>query len=138
MSAVSELAAQSCFRPKSYRFVDPPEVKELVKQREKAPKEDKPSLSVQICAVRKLARQAWQVDLLDKGSRGNYAALHYFRKRQSIQHSQASYVQLAGGPHKAVADLQAFYQRKYASSYEQPAELARAILQTQMGATNEL
>ena len=62
---------------------------------------------------RAAAKAKWLTELLDKGSQGDYQAIAYFKRRQSVITQHSNYVARAGGAAQAVQDLKHFYRIKY-------------------------
>ncbi|CAE7532301.1 unnamed protein product, partial [Symbiodinium sp. KB8] len=63
--------------------------------------------------VGKKAKKEWLASLLEKSAEGDFRAIAYFKKRNTAMYTQGSYCIRAGGRTKAIADLRAYYQRKY-------------------------
>ena len=91
-------------------------------------RDDARKLASRVVALRKFAKQEWLVGVLPKAAQGDFAAVRYFKKRQGIQGMHATYMHKAGGPQRAVMELQALYASKYTPLEENDSEPARAIL----------
>ena len=128
VSALSSLAARVCRRPSSLRYQDPPEVKELIRERRLAPREQGKVLGHQIVELRRAKRQDWLANVLSRARGGDFAAVTYFRRRQSTSHTHVSYAIRAGGVLQAARDLRQFYAQKFASP--NPPGLALAMVES--------
>ena len=102
---LESLARASCHGPRTYRYQESQEIKELIWLR----KIDSRKLANRIVAHRNFAKQEWLVSVLRKAAQGDFAAIRYFKKRQGIQGTRATYMHKAGGPQRAVTEPQAFY-----------------------------
>ena len=107
------LAKQVSYRPKSHRYKDSPYILDLIKQRRTLVGQEARNLGKDILRLRAAAKAAWLTELLDRGSQGNFGAIAYFKRRQSVLTIHNNYVARAGGVHKATQDLKHFYQLKY-------------------------
>ena len=125
---LSNIAAQVSKRPSSLRYQDPPEVKELIRRRRLAPKDEGTALGRQVVELRRAKRQEWLADMLDRARGGDFSAVTYFRRRQSTSHTHISYAVRAGGVLKATQDLRQFYQQKYTS--QEPHAIALAMVES--------
>ena len=99
----------------SLRYSDPPEVKELIRQRKSLTGEARTCKMQQIRKARETAQVAHKQNLLDKAREGDRAAMAHMRRSAAASLSEGSYVQRAGGHTAAVRDLKAFYAAKFSS-----------------------
>ena len=106
------------FRPASFRYVDPPDVKTLERERTRAPEDQRQELAKQVAALRRQRKQEWLADVLLQARSANYRAISYMRRRQSVGHVRSSYILSAGREQQAVSDLKDFYASKYAEDRE--------------------
>ena len=97
------------FRPASFRYDDPPDVKALARERKRAPEDQRQELDKQVAALGRQRKQEWLSDVLLQARSGNYRAISYMRRRQSVGHVHSSYILSAGGEQQAVSDLRHFY-----------------------------
>ena len=63
--------------------------------------------------MRRAKRQEWLGSILHRARSGDYAAIMYFRHRQSTGHGHVCYAMRAGGVAKAVSELRSYYKAKY-------------------------
>ena len=125
---------QSCSRRvTSCRFVDTTEIKQLIAQRKRLKGREARDLAKQIADTRKKAKKEWLAALLEKSAEGDFRAIAYFKKRNTAMYTQGSYCIRAGGRTKAIADLRAFYHRKYTPQELSPPGLPRAIFHARAG-----
>ena len=110
---LARICIQVSFRPKSYRYCDPPHIKDLIKQRRNLTGLEARNLGKDILRARAAAKAAWLTELLDKGSQGDFRAISYFKKRQNVITMHSNYVARAGGSAQAISDLKHFYHLKY-------------------------
>ena len=110
---LEKLAHSVSFRPHSFRYVDPPNIKDMIKQRRLLTGQAARNLGKDILRLRAAAKSAWLTELLDKGAQGNYSAIAYFKRRQNVLTTHNNYVARAGGVAKATHDLKVFYRLKY-------------------------
>ena len=110
---LQQLSDSVSFRPKSYRYVDPPHIRDLIAQRRRLVGPEARLLGKDILRARSAAKAAWLVDLLDKGAQGDFRAIAYFRRRQSVVTMHSNYIARAGGTSQAVQELKRFYKLKY-------------------------
>ena len=110
---LEDLSNSVSFRPKSYRYQDPPYVKDLIKQKRLLVGAEARNLGKDILRARAAAKAKWLTELLDKGSQGDFQAIAYFKKRQSVVTQHSNYVARAGGAAQAVQQLKHFYRLKY-------------------------
>ncbi|OLP76043.1 Retrovirus-related Pol polyprotein from type-2 retrotransposable element R2DM, partial [Symbiodinium microadriaticum] len=90
-------------------------------------------LAKQIADTRKRAKKEWLAALLEKSAQGDFRAIAYFKKRNTAMYTQGSYCIRAGGRTKAIADLRAFYHRKYTPQELPLPGLPRAIFHARAG-----
>ena len=128
LAELQSLCNDSSSRPSSYRFKDPPHVLQAIKHRKTLRGREARQLGKDILRMQAQAKQLWLTELLDRGSRGDYGAIAYFRKRQSTITQHTNYIVRAGGVSKAVADLQTFYRLKYTPPDPQVDELPLSLL----------
>ena len=95
-------------------------------------------MSLETQALRQVKQKEWVAATVHKAAAGDARALVALRNRQSACFARQAYASRAGGQAKAVSDLQAFYQRKYASTHERPAQLAEALLHEHVQKTREI
>ena len=112
--AFLRICRKSCFRPRSFRFRDTPEIKQLIEDRRRSqdPRQ-KRQLGRDIVASRAEAKKAWRMELLDRAAAGDYQVISYFRRKQSLNQSQLDYCLKVGGVGPAVGGLKSFYAEKY-------------------------
>ena len=120
------IAEKACFRPRRFRFVDPPEIRELIRGRKQCldPLE-KRNLGREIVHRRAEAKKLWRTELLDRAASGDYQVIATFRRKQAQSASQLEYCLRVGGAGPAVGGLQAFYKHKY--SPQAPAALPQPM-----------
>ena len=106
------------FRPASFRYVDPPDVKARARERKRAPEDQRQALAKQVASLRRQHKQEWLADVLLQARSGNYRATSYMRRRQSVGHVHLSYILCAGGEQQAIADLKHFYASEYAEDQD--------------------
>ncbi|CAE7836810.1 nmt [Symbiodinium sp. CCMP2592] len=110
-----KVCAKSTYRPRSFRFKDPPEIKDLISQRKQSSDPiEKRQLGREIVRARGEAKKNWRIQLLDRAASGDYQVISYFRRKQNVSHCQHDYCCRVGGAGPAVGGLKAFYQTKYA------------------------
>ena len=114
------LARKVSYRPKSHRFKDPPNIKDLIKQRRTLAGREARNLGKDILRLRAQAKTEWLTGLLDKGSQGDFSAIAFFKRRQSVLTTHNNYVARAGGVSKATQDLKHFYSLKYTPTDSHP------------------
>ena len=103
VEGLESLARASCHRPRTYRYQDCQEIKELIQLRKTLQRDDSRKLANRIVALRKSAKQEWLESVLRKAAQGDFAAV-----RQGIQGMRATYMHNAGGPQRAVMELKPF------------------------------
>ena len=128
MGDLAKLSLDACHRPKPFRYQDPEEIEELIRIRKTLQGEEARALAKRIVDFRRARRQEWLVSVLEQASRGDYAAVRLFQKRQSLKGMQAQYSQSAGDPLQACMELKAFYEAKYTPTDEYPRGLHEAML----------
>ena len=129
LDAVSlEALSDACsYRPKSLRYKDPPHIREKISLRKQLRGSDARTASKEIAALRKEAKSAWLMQLLDRSSRGDYHAISYFHRRQAVVTTHTNYIVNAGGKQKAVSDLRQHFLLKYTPSDVPPPDLPSAF-----------
>ena len=101
-------------RPKSLRYVDPPEIRGLISTRRRSSDPWlKTALMQEIHQARIEARARHKEFLLTQARAGNCRAIAHMRASASGGQTEGSYVKRAGGAAKATQDLFAFYEAKY-------------------------
>ena len=125
MNTIELLASKVSLRPQSFRYRDPPEIKELVKQRKECsdPHVAK-ELAIQVVGMRRAHKQAWLVNVLERARSGDFQAISYMKRRQSMGHTHCSYLTRAGSEVQALRDLRHFCAAKYTASRPLDSELA--------------
>ena len=72
--------------------------------------------------------------VVTKAKLGDYSAISYMKRRQSMGHTHSSYMLRAGGEHRAVSDVKVFYEAKYCCDKPHDSELTlHAVLQHSQG-----
>ena len=107
------LASQACRRPGSLRYRDGSEIKELIALRRRAAGAEAREIAKRIVTARALAKKAWLADMMERGAKGDFHAVSFFKLRQSTKNAQGGYMMRSGGEARAALDLKAFYRRKY-------------------------
>ncbi|CAE7940187.1 unnamed protein product, partial [Symbiodinium sp. KB8] len=135
MEDLSSLCQSCSRRITSCRFVDTPEIKNLIARRKRLHGREARDLAKQIADTRRRAKKEWLATLLLKSAEGDYRAIAYFKKRNTVtaMYTQGSYCIRAGGRSKAIADLRFFYQRKYTPPDPTIKGLPRAIFHERAG-----
>ena len=110
---LEKMSVQVSYRPKSYRYKDPPHVKELIKQRRLLTGPEARNMGKDILRARAAAKAKWLTELMDRASQGDFQAIAYFKKRQNVITTHSNYVARAGGASQAVLDLKRYYRLKY-------------------------
>ena len=133
-----DLAQAISFRPRRFRFVDPPAIKAKIAERRTLQGEPAHSLAAEIVALRRAAKKQCLADVLHRAKCGDFAAISSMKRGKSMSHTHASYVLRAGGEFKALADLKAFYSAKYACPRHngEDSELALAMVSAHCSNTN--
>ena len=108
-------AKASSTRMPSLRYSDPPEVKDLIRQRKVLTGEARTCKMQEIRTAREAAQIAHKQDLLQRARQGDRVAIAHMRRSAGASLSEGSYVQRAGGHTAAVHDLKAFYAAKFSS-----------------------
>ena len=85
-----DLAQANSFRPKSFRFVDPPAIKAKIAERRTLHGEPARSLAAEIVALRRAAKQQGLADVLHTAKCGDFAAISVMKRRKSMSHTHAS------------------------------------------------
>ena len=138
MEELARTVQQHSKRPSFRKYVDPPQLKDLIRQRKLLRGDDRVQASIEIQAQRKIHRASWLQDAVQRAAAGDAQALLVLKRRQSTHFSHHAYSQKAGGPTEAVKDLQVFYRHKYTSEYGRPARLAQAMLQVHAQTTDQV
>ena len=103
-------------RPPSLRYVDPPDIKELIELRKQTRERDaRAALMQEIHQRRRECCQRHKEQLLSKAKAGDRRAIAHMRASASGSFTEGSYLYRAGGLTKAVQDLHDFYERKYST-----------------------
>ena len=123
LSVLQGICNDASRRPVSYRYKDPPHILQAIKHRRSLHGSEARQLGKDILRMRAQAKQSWLTHLLDKGSKGDYGAISYFRKRQSTVTQHTNYIVRAGGVSRAVSDLKTYYRHKYTAHDLQEDEL---------------
>ena len=110
--AAAQTVHQRSKRPCYRKYVDPPQLKDLIRKRKLLRGNDRVQASVEIQAQRKIHRANWLKDAVQKAATGDAQALLILKKRQSTHFAHQVYSQRAGGPSEAVKGLQVFYKHK--------------------------
>ena len=133
MEDLSSLCQSCSRRITSCRFVDTPEIKNLIAKRRGLRGREARDLAKQIADKRRSSKKEWLANLLQRSAEGDYRAIAYFKKRNSALYTQGSYCIRAGGRSKAISDLRFFYQRKYTPPEPVIRGLPRAIFHQRAG-----
>ena len=112
-SMLVSLCQKSSKRKTSHRYSDSPQIKNLIRQRKQAQGREKRDLAIEIARQRSSDKKAWLHSLLQKGAEGDYSAISYFRRRQTVAFTQATFVMRVGGVDNAVKQMKHFYREKY-------------------------
>ena len=72
---LEQLSNSVSYRPRSYRFKDPPHVKDMIARRKLLLGHEARVLGKDILRARSAAKSQWLVELLDKGAQGDYGPL---------------------------------------------------------------
>ena len=122
-----ETVCSSCSkRVTSCRFVDTPEIKELIAERRRLRGTAARNLSRRINNERREAKKAWLQKRLQQSAEGDFRAVSYFKKRNSALHTQGSYCMRASGRAAATSQLRLFYSRMYTPADPMPPGLPSA------------
>ena len=113
VQSLEQLSNSVSYRPKSYRFKDPPHVRDMISRRRLLRGNEARVLGKDILRARAAAKSTWLVELLDKGAQGDFGAISYFKRRQNVITMHSNYIARAGGTSQAVQDLKRFYRDKY-------------------------
>ena len=97
MSLLEEFATSCSFRPKSLRYADPVFIKDKIRERRLLGGAAARALGKEISALRKKAKAEWLTSVLERASKGDFFAISYFKKRNSVLSSHSNYVVRAGG-----------------------------------------
>ena len=120
-------ASSSCQRAVSCRYQDSTEIKGLIRERKRVFGRERRDLSKQIAQQRAAARKEWLQHLLNLGAGGDYRAISYFRRRESVAHTHASFVIRMGGIDSALKAMKSFYHAKYTPRELTPPSLPMAM-----------
>ena len=100
----------------SLRYVDPPEIKNLITTRKSSQDADlRAALMQEIHQLRQLAQQRHKEDLLEKAQSGDHRAIAHLRASAAGSFTEGSYIHRAGGHTQALEDLYRFYENKFFS-----------------------
>ena len=133
LAELQQICNDASFRPSSYRYKDPPHILEAIKLRRTLRGREARQLGKDIFRMRAQAKQTWLTELLDRGSKGDFGAISYFRRRQSTITQHTNYIVRAGGVSKAVSDLKTYFHVKYTPPDPSPVdELPIALLQSRV------
>ena len=124
------LSQSSSYRPKSYRYKDPPQILQMIRQRRQLVGKEARELGKDILRMRQASKAAWLTELLDRGSQGDYRAIAYFKRRQNILTMHSNYVVRAGGTTKAAQDLKNYFRITYTPPDPLPNEVSAVDLYT--------
>ena len=84
-SGLQALAQQATTPVPSIRYVDPPNVRDLCRQRSVTwDREARRALSLRIYKHRQLAKRQWHLDIISKAANGDWACRRYLRKKWSF------------------------------------------------------
>ena len=108
ISDLEKVSQQVSYRPKSYRYKDPPQILDMIKQRRSLISREARNLGKDILRLRAKAKVDWLTGLLSKGSQGDFGAIAYFKRRQNVLTTHNNYIARAGGTEKATQDLKLF------------------------------
>ena len=108
-------------------------MKSLASERKHAPQDQRQALAKQVASLRRQRKQEWLADVLSQARSGNYRAISYMRRRQSVGHVHSSYMLCAGGEQQAVADLKPSYASKYAEDQEGDNQLSMRMVAQHVG-----
>ena len=77
-----DLAHANAFRPKSFRFADPPSIKVKIAERRTLQGDQALSIAAEIVALRRAAKQQWLADVLHRAKCANFAAFGFYEKKE--------------------------------------------------------
>ena len=98
LRVLRSLANGACSHRKSLRYVDPPYVKDLCKQRREATCPDERAWLVKaILVTRTAAKRQWWQNLEDSAGKGNGEAIRYLRRRLQKPATTSALIRLSGG-----------------------------------------
>ena len=132
LAELQNICNDASSRPSSYRYKDPPHIIQAIKLRRSLRGREARQLGKDIYRMRAQAKQTWLTELLDRGSKGDFGAVAYFRKRQSTITQHTNYIVRARGVSKAVSDLKTFFHLKYTPPDPCVDELPLALLQSRV------
>ena len=122
-------ACQQCsYRMPSLRYKDPPHILEVIRRRKCAQNpQERAALMEEIRSLRGESRAAHKVALLEKAKSGDRAPIAFLRRQAQQGASEVTYVRQAGGELKAAAEMQKFYEHKYADPAPQTSLLLSSL-----------
>ena len=92
ISHIEQLSSACSFRPKSFRHKDSPDILEKIKQRKLLQGREGRDLGKEIAKLRKEANTSWLISVMDKASKGDFHAISYFKRRQSVLTTHSNYI----------------------------------------------
>ena len=110
---LAKLANLTSRRPTSYRYKDPPEILDKIRERRRLGGREARDLGKEIVRMRAVAKNQWLVSILDKSANSDFKAISYFRRRQSVLSSHNNYLLRAGGKTKAIDALKKHFRDKW-------------------------
>ena len=123
-----ESLSSSCsLRPKSLR-TGPDFIRDKIKERRLLGGSAARALGKEISAMRKQATATWLTSVLDKAAKGDFFAISYFKRRNSVINAHSNYIVRAGGKHRATAELRRYFSLKYTPTDLPPPDLPHKIL----------
>ena len=106
---------QSCSsRMPSWKYRDPKEVKDLIRQRKIcSDPTDRLELAKQVQEARTQAQKQHKLHVLQRARDGDRSAISHLRRSASQSFSDGSLIERMGGQAAATSSMKSFYQRKY-------------------------
>ena len=90
MGDLAKLSLDACHRPKPFRYQDPEEIEELIRIRKTLQGEEARALAKRIVDFRRARRHEWLVSVLEQASRGDYAAVRFFKNDRASKECKPS------------------------------------------------
>ena len=128
VEGLEALAGACSFRPPSLRYRDSEEIKAMIKTRRGLKGAESRALAKEILAARRNEKAAWLTKVLDRSANGDFHAISYFNRRQSVITTHSNYMIRAGGRQRAVAELRQHFCLKYTPPEVLPPDLPQQIL----------
>ena len=117
--ALCAMSRQVSVPRRSCKYVDPPFVKDLCKQRRSCGEvQERSRLTKEILTQRHLARLHWWSKLESQAASGDFGAIDYVRKKQNPRPSTKSFVARVGGAQAAATEVK----DHFSQVFSQPSE----------------